>query len=509
MAPTRFHWPPFRVAAVILSLLTGLPAGAVEKGWLPSQDEAYRQNFQIAFGDPSSQFSTIEDYLAYFRYGRYLGFTLSEAISQMQAGTRGVMWSMDYWMESMNEAYHASGDVYYLRENLRCIRAVLDYRDDRRGVELYNGTIAPVWGTSIYSEGNGRRYYTGHSGMITFPMLEFLQLAMGEAELLADLGEEFDEILEAVHETLDYHSRDWNEGPQLEEGHFFNHPDSEHRTQYQNIPQPANLMSAMGRALWTSWRVSGNEAHRDRALELARYIKNRLTLATDGAYYWEYQLPTQPVTQIRDKETIISEDVGHAFLTIAFPILMAHDEAVFDATDMHRIARTVKQGFGRFNDGVLLGEVNGSPLRFDTVNEIRGSVLGIFGWARLAPWDEEVYERVVDFYLKYRANTDNHIDDAVLWRYNPNNTLPPTPTATTTPTASSTPTFTATATETATATPTLTFTETPTFSPSPTGTPIPSGASLFDFSLRWHREIPPSATSEGLLDWLMGNGTGR
>lgn len=506
MAQTGLNRLTFRTAAaVFLSFFHCFSAGAVEKGWTPPQDESYRQNFLLAFGDPSSQFLTIEDYLAYFRYDRYLGSTLSGAIGQMQAGTRAVMWSMDYWMESMNEAYHASGNIYYLRENLRCIRAVLNYRDDRRGVELYNGTIAPVWGTSIYSEGNGRRYYTGHSGMITFPMLEFLRLALGEAELLEDLGDEFDEILMAVHETLDFHSRDWNDGPQMDEGHFFNHPDSEHRTQYQNIPQPANLMSAMGRALWTSWKVSGNEAHRDRALKLARYIKNRLTLATDDAYYWEYQLPTQPVTQTRDKETIISEDVGHAFLTIAFPILMAHDETVFDGTDMHRFVRTFKQGFGRFNDGVLLGEVNGSPLRFDTVDEIRGSVLGIFGWARLAPWDEEVYERVVDFYLKYRANTDNHIDDAVLWRYNPNNTPPPTPTSTATSTASPTPTFTATATE----TPSFTPTETPTFSPTATETPIPVGASLFEFSLRWHREVPPSATSEGLIGWLMENGAER
>ncbi|MCA9427663.1 MAG: hypothetical protein KC994_21465, partial [Candidatus Omnitrophica bacterium] len=239
-----------------------ISAEPTEKGWLPSQDESYRLNFHQAFGEPSTRFSSLQEYLDYFDYDRYLGSTLSTAITSMQLGSRPVMWSMDYWMISMNEAYHATGDPYYLRENLRCIRAVLDYRDDQRGATLYNGAIAPVWGTDIYSGGTGRRYYTGHSGMVTFPMLEFLLLVQNETDLLADLGDEYDEILNLVHETLDYHSRDWNEGPEPDEGHFFNHPDSEYRSQYQNQPQPANLQCAMGRALWMSWKVSGDTTHR-------------------------------------------------------------------------------------------------------------------------------------------------------------------------------------------------------------------------------------------------------
>ena len=33
---------------------------------------------------------------SFFDYDRYLGSTLTAAIQQMEAGTRSVMWSMDY-----------------------------------------------------------------------------------------------------------------------------------------------------------------------------------------------------------------------------------------------------------------------------------------------------------------------------------------------------------------------------------------------------------------------------
>ncbi|MCA9450320.1 MAG: hypothetical protein KC931_24570, partial [Candidatus Omnitrophica bacterium] len=254
------------------------------------------------------------------------------------------------------------------------------------------------------------------------------------------------------------------------------------------------LQCAMGRALWTSWKVSGNTAHRDRAIKLANYIKNRLTLATDGAYYWEYQLPTNPVTQPREKESINSEDLGHSFLTLSFPILMAEDGVVFTDEDMLRFAKTVKQGFARFNDGVLFGEVNGSPLRFDTTTEIRGVVLAVFGWARLTPWDPEVFDRIRDFYLRYHANSDNHIDNAVLLRYNLEVSTE-TPTPTSSPSFTQTPTLTATST--GTPTPTQTPTETPTGSESstqtPTLTPTVEGNPFFEFSLQWFGEQPQGA----------------
>jgi hypothetical protein len=520
---------PLRSAFVWVALIGSLTfsgagvGNAGQKGWSSGQDQLFRQNFSTAFGQPRDDFSTIDEYLDYFDYDRYLGNGLTNAIAEMEFGSRPVMWSMDYWMISMVEAYEGTGNVYYLEELLRTIRAVLAYRDDQRGAMLFDGTIAPVWATTIYSEGNGRRYYTGHSGMITYPMFAFLDLFRREPELYQKLGDEYDSILETAQETLDYHERDWNDGPGLDEGHYFNHPDSEHRPQYQNIPQPGNLLSAMGRALWMSWVVSGDTQHRDRTLQLGRYLKNRISLATDGAYYWEYQLPTNPVTTVREKKSIISEDVGHAFLTVSFPILLASYSEVFDQEDMLRFSQTVKQGFGRFNDGVLLGEVNGSPLRFDTVSEIRGSVLGIFGWARLTPWDPEVYQRVVDFYLKYHSQSDNHIDNAVLIRYKPDSpgqtpTLTSTPsptlpsTSTRTPTASGTftPTASATATDTSTPSPTPTNTKTP--SPTFTSTATPSetptktlepgpGNPLFEFSLTWRRGEPEVGTGD-LLNML-------
>jgi hypothetical protein len=410
-------------AGLILSLAQ---AGARDKDlinpWLPSQDAAYTSNFQQVFGQPSSSYATIDEYLEAHNYDRYLGTSLTTAISQMNSGARAVMWGMDYWLISMVDAYYATGRQYYLSELVRGTRAVLAYRDDNRGVTLYNGMTAPVWGTDIYSQGNGRRYYFGHTGMATYPMLELLYLAPRHPQIMTALGADYAGWKAEITESLDFHNRDWTDGPGADEGHYFNHPQSEHRPQYQNIPTPANLQSAMGRALWMSWKATGNTAHRDKAIKLARYLKRRITLATDTAYYWEYELPLNPVTVTRAKQDIASEDTSHGYLTLAFPIMMATDHQVFDSEDMRRFARTFTQGVSRLNQGIMAGEVNGSPLRFDTTTEIASAVSGIFGFAPLNRWDRTVYPRVADFYLKYRTHWDNHIDLAALMRNKPRET---------------------------------------------------------------------------------------
>lgn len=390
--------------------------------WTPGQDAAYRSNFAAVFGAPSTQYTTIDEYFADHGYDRYLGASLTLAISQMNSGARPVMWGMDYWLISMVDAYYATGREYYLRELIRGTRAVLNYRDDIRGVTLYNGASAPVWGTQIYSEGNGRRYYVGHTGMATYPMLELLYLLPRHPSLMTTLGDEYNTFRTRIWESLDFHDREWREGPGADEGHYILHPDSEHRPQYQNTPQPANLLSAIGRALWMSWKTTGNSEHGDKAIKLARYMKRRMTTATDGGLYWEYQLPNNPVTQIKAKENIASDDTGHGCLTITFPVMMARDRVVFDDEDMFKLARMFTQGVARLGGGVMMGEVNGSPLRFDTTAEIQGTVMGIYEFASLNKWDHTIYPRVTEFYLKYRANWDNHTDLAALWRYRPRET---------------------------------------------------------------------------------------
>ena len=113
---------------------------------------------------------------------------------------------------------------------------------------------------------------------------------------------------------------------------YYQHPPDYQDSNYATVPVPFNWLSAMGRALWTSHLLTGNSEHRDHAVRLAHYCKNRLHPTPDGAYIWEYYLPRESVRhQSKQWNEVFSEDTGHAALSLTFPILMADHGQVFDA----------------------------------------------------------------------------------------------------------------------------------------------------------------------------------
>ena len=171
-------------------------------------------------------------------------------------------------------------------------------------------------------------------------------------------------------------------------------------------------LSAMGRSLWYAYKLTGEDVYRERALAIGRYIKHRLIPGPDGAYYWSYWLPLEPVTASIPKEEVNAEDVSHASLTMSLPILLAGENQVFSEADMRRLGKTVTEGFARLNNGVLFGTVNGNPGSNTDVVQIPGR------WLRLTPFAREVYPRIADFYLNYQEKP-GPLGLALLLRYKP------------------------------------------------------------------------------------------
>ena len=54
-----------------------------------------------------------------------------------------------------------------------------------------------------------------------------------------------------------------------------------------------------------------------------------MTPAPDGAYYWGYWLPADPVKEPAPRESVKGEDSSHAALTVAFPIMLAREGLSF------------------------------------------------------------------------------------------------------------------------------------------------------------------------------------
>jgi hypothetical protein len=406
---THGKYPVRSLCMCVRNLLLALMAsfvGGVALAQDSSNDAKYIAQFHEQFAE-QNPVPILGDYVSVARYDKdWMGEKLEQALRGLNNDTGGIAWGLSYRMMSLNEMYRLTGDTKYLAANLKCVRAVMAVRDDKTEQKLWTGTVVPAWSSAKYAK-RGRAVFGVHTGMITFPMFDFLLMAKDNAEYRQQMGGEFDAILKCANEALSVHDRQWRDGPGAGEGHYIM-MDQEDGT--DGKIKPGNRLSALGRALWVSWKVTANTVHRDRALAMGRFIKNRLVPSADGAYYWEYWLPNAPVSGPVAREKINGEDISHASLTASFPYMLAADGEVFDAADMKRMAKTVLNGFGRLTDGAIFGDITGHSARGIDLARSPGR------WLPFAAYDPGVRARLVSFYLHYEPQP-TPLDIAFLLRY--------------------------------------------------------------------------------------------
>ena len=277
-------------------------------------------------------------------------------------------------------------------KNIKANAASRKYFLDKRGKALWTECVVAAWGCEKYAK-RGRAVFAVHTGIIAAPMFEFVALARANATFKAAHADALDAVAEGAGLALAVHDRQWRDGPADDEGHYIGLDQEE---VCENKPLPGNRLSAMGWALWASWQATGDTQHRDRAIAIGRYVKHRLTLAPDGAYYWPYWLAEERVTESAPRESIASEDASHAGLTMRLGFELAEDGQVFDDTDLERVGRTVRNGIGRLGGGILVSRVTGTT-------ELKPSYIGYASaWLRVAKADPEAAQLIVDHYLNYR-----------------------------------------------------------------------------------------------------------
>jgi len=387
---------------------------SVSLAWEEKDQAAYEKKFLEAY-PRTNPIPTLDAYLDLKSFNQnYLGDGYVKSLEGLNNDEAAIAWGTSYQMMAYNELYRATGNDDYLRTQKKVIDVVMAARDDKRKVALFTGEVAPIWSSVKYSE-RGRCAYAVHTGIITYPMYDFLLLIKDKTALQAEIGLDYKSLLSLLEESLNFHKIQWVNGPGEGEGYYLA------RNQEPILDGkalPINRLAAMGRSLWISWKITGNTEHRDMATGIGRFFKNRLSRQTDcDAYVWNYMFDPDFTPVEGDSKTIKEkigrgEDISHGSLSMSLPAMLAEDGQVFDATDMARFGRTLTCLIAPKSDGILRSHLDGDP----EANPDKGLLASPGRWLRLTPFLPEVYGRIVAFELNFEP-TPGGIDLALLTLY--------------------------------------------------------------------------------------------
>lgn len=319
-------------------------------------------------------------------------------------------WRESYIMMSYNVMYRATKEVFYLLKLIDHADAVLNNRNDVQGFVDYRGISSAGWRSKKYTSTEEETYYYSfivHSGMITFPMVDFANIVFydstlwpmraNDGRMLIDKAKEY---LHRVEETILYHDDQWVNGPAENEGHYIYRPDAyflRHLKFYdpgKNLP--FNQQNALGSVLVVLYKLTGNIVYYDKAYRLANFFKSRLKLFDNNSYVWNYWVNPK----ITDY-TGHGEDISHASINIIFAVLAFHNSIVFDMVDMERFANTFTKNISQ-SDSSLFDWVSGEyyegncklPKSFPRNNYLCQSGR----WLDLAEFDHSVFTTVMKVY---------------------------------------------------------------------------------------------------------------
>ena len=338
---------------------------------------------------------TLEQYATVERFDKlWLGENLEKNLKDHTNDDGALAWWLTYYIRGLDRMYQATGDMKYLDASLKIVRAAVACTDDKRGIALFTGKIAPTWGSPKYAE-RGRAALVVNTGLICAALFDFLLTARQAPAFDASLGAEHKTILDTAFDAMEFHERQWRDGPEPQAGHYIG---MDQENMYEGKVLPGNRQSAMGWAHWLAYKYTGGTAYRDRALAVGHFIRNRLVPSPDGAYYWPYELSEQPVREEKHRDDVYGEDTSHAGLTMMLPFALAADNQVFFRSDMERLARMVMHGLARLGGGMFLGDITGNA--YSKPERIRF----ISNWLPLAKYDPDIKKEVVSFYLNYKPD---------------------------------------------------------------------------------------------------------
>jgi len=292
-------------------------------------------------------------------------------------------WKESYIMMSYLAMYRATNDVDYLKRLVLHAENVIAQRDDNQGRVDYRGVSGPTWVATKFSNNDEPYAWIVHSGMITYPMADFVQLVINNPNLwnyTSYSGQEFIEVAnwlkDEVAQTIAAHDDQWDDAEgvyRFRDAPVFSYP---------NEILPVNQQAAMGRTLLMMYLATGEPAHLYKTSKLALHFYNNLTLdSTNDSYVWSYW------SGINDSK----EDLSHAAIEVDFALLCYEHDIMFSATDMNRFAST-------FKNNIYI-----EPLQFaskvDGSGEVNRYIDQTGRWLHLSSFDRDIYHIVADVFM--------------------------------------------------------------------------------------------------------------
>jgi MYXO-CTERM domain-containing protein len=296
--------------------------------------------------------------------------------------TATLAWGESYVMMSIAALYRATGDPVYLDRLAWHVDGVLANRDDARGVTDYRGVSGACWQNQHYQPANEPYCYVVHTGMLTWPMVEYARLvyAQGlESEVAPDgetYGAKAGRYVVAAEQSVAYHDDQWSAS-----GYYFFRSDAAFLS-FPGTDLPLNQSNALGRTLLALYELTSTPAYLDKATALAIRFRNQCTTAADGALLWNYWGGTYSGD---------GEDISHAALNVGFAVMAQQHGVGFSSADVDAMAATFTERIyvddATFSDHVGGGAVNGSSYRPQ-----------VGRWVVLTPRRSTVYTAVRDLY---------------------------------------------------------------------------------------------------------------
>lgn len=268
-------------------------------------------------------------------------------------------WGESYVMSALAAMFRATGHPMYLERLAAHVDAVLQQRDDALGVTDYRGVSGACWRNTSYQAGGEPYCYAVHTGMLVYPMLEFVAALRDaprfESRVAADgetLGAKAARYLAAAQESVEFHAFEWDDA-----GYYVFAPDATFLA-YAGQDQPLNQSNAMGRVHVMLAELAPGGDDEAKAIALASRMQSMISVGGDGAYLWNYWGGAFAGN---------GEDVSHAAINVDFAALCAAHGLVFDEADVAGFATTFMERVyvddGTFSDAVGGGSTNDPSYR--------------------------------------------------------------------------------------------------------------------------------------------------
>lgn len=299
--------------------------------------------------------------------------------------TATLAWGESYVMMSLAAMYRATGHPMYLDRLAEHIDAVLDQRDDIRGVSDYRGVSGACWRNLHYQPNDEPYCYAVHTGMLIYPMVEFARLVMEspwaasttyDGEVLADKAAIY---LAAAEDSVAFHEFEWDDAG------FYRFAADAGFLAHAGEDQPLNQSNAMGRALVVLAAITGDPGYAAKASALAARLKAQMSVGGDGAYLWNYWGGPYAGN---------GEDISHAAINVDFAALAAEHGIVFTAADVDRLAATFVQRV-YVDDGTFRDFIGGGPTNDPSYRPQVGR------WLRVSRARPAVYTAVRDLFERH------------------------------------------------------------------------------------------------------------